>query len=387
MFWEGLGDMRIVAGILSLLLFVSAVPALAQSGSLFDVENARVAEPARRKTGPNAPLADEVASVPYALTREHGPILIKVASFIGDEHLTYAVALATELRERHQLPTHIFRYQAKLEGGMTKKEEEEYEKQFLMKPRKFVPVNEPPINFVVLVGDFPSIEDAAAQKTLQRLRKIDVQSVPAKIWDQYRMSAIEDAKGKAKKNQPLASAMLVPNPHPKAPKFQKSIAPEVAKMIFELNSSSPFSIYENRHPYTLAVAQFSGTSVYGSNDKEKGLGVKMFGVKGSPLSEAAQQAISVADALRKLGWEAYVFHGQYASMVCIGGFPELGDMKDPRMKDLRYRVVFMDQHPEVMKLRQRIAEIKLADMQLSPNAQIMLTPRPPQGMALGAMAD
>jgi hypothetical protein len=387
MSWEGLGEMRIVAGMLSLLLVISATPAWSQTGSLFDAENARVAEPARRKKGGDGPDAGEAGSVPYALARDHGPILIKVASFIGEEHLSYAVALAKELRERHRMPTYIFRYQAKLEGGMTKKEEEDYEKQFLMKPRKFVPVNEPPINFVVLVGDFPSIEDPAAQRDLQRLRKIEVESVPANIWDQYRMSAIEDAKGKAKKNQPLASSMLVPNPHPQAPKFQKSISPEVAKMIFELNSSSPFSIYENRHPYTLAVAQFTGTSVYGSNDKEKGLGVKMFGVKGSPLSEAAQQAISVADALRKLGWEAYVFHGQYASMVCIGGFPELGDMKDPRMKDLRYRVVFMDQHPEVMKLRQKIAEIKLAEMQLSPNAQIMLTPRPPQGFALRPMAD
>jgi hypothetical protein len=357
-----------------------------QSGSLFDPENARVAEPRRQRKA--AAMAEgEVDGIPFPLTHQQGPILIKVASFIGQEHLPYAVALAKELRERHQLASYIFRYQHKMEGSMSDAEAAEFEKQFKVKPRRFVPLTEPPINFVVLAGDYPSIEDPVAQKSLTRLRKLDIDSVPENIWEQYRMSAIEEAKGKAKKNQPLASAMLVPNPHPQAPKFQKSITPEVAKMIFDLNTNTPYSVYENPHPYTLAVAQFTGTSVFGDNDKDKGLAAKVFGGAESPLTKAAQQAISLADALRKLGWPAYVFHGQYGSLVCVGGFPELGDMKDPRMKDLRYRVVFMDQHPQVMEFRRKLSDIKLADMTLSPNAEIMLTPRPPRGIGASPLAN
>jgi hypothetical protein len=383
--------MRVIpVGVAWIVLWVSGA-VWAQSGSLFDPENARVAPTKRAKPKAAVVAADDEpaagAEFPYELAKENGPILIKVASFIGEPHLPYAVALAKELRERHRFSSYIFRYQQKMEGSMSDEEVAEFEKQFLVKPRRFVPLTEPPINYVVLVGDFASMEDDAAQKSLGRLRKIEVGSIPEKIWEQYRMTTIEDAKGKGKKNQPLASAMLVANPHPQAQKFQKTISPEVARMIFEINSSSPYSVYENPHPYTLAVAQFSGTTVFGGNDKEKGLAAKVFGEASSPLSQAAQQAISLADALRKLQWEAYVFHGQYASIVCVGGFPELGDMKDPRMKDLRYRVVFMDQHPQVNAFRKKLSEIKLADMTLSPNAELMLTPRPPRAGALTPMAE
>ncbi|MBY0587304.1 hypothetical protein K2X85_09025 [bacterium] len=379
------------AVVASLILLSSSV-AWSQPGSLFDIENSRVAPTPKKVKAKPAPgkaveTSDEVRPMAYPLSKENGPVLIKVASFIGEPHLLYAEALAQELRDRYRLSSYVFRYQQKMEGSMSDEDAAAFEKQFQVKPRRLVPLTDPPLNFVVLVGDFASMDDPLAQKTLARLRKMEIQSIPEKIWEQYRMSAIEDAKGNSKKNHPLSSAMLVPNPHPQGRKFQKSISPELARMIAEINTSSPYSVYENPHPYTLAVAQFGGTTVFGSNDKEKGLAAKIFGGADSPLSHAAQQAIGLADALRKLGWEAYVFHGQYASIVCVGGFPELADLKDPQMKDLRYRVMFMDQHPDVMAFRQKIAEIKLADMTLSPNAELMLTPRPPRVAALAPLAE
>jgi hypothetical protein len=354
-------------------------PSLASAQSLFDPENARVSNAPARPGGDKSNVPQNISKLAFPLTKQNGPILVKVASFIGDEHLQYANALCQELRQRYQLNAYAFSYKHEIEGLMTEEEAEQFDAKYMVRPRRRVPQTEPPVNWVVMVGDFKSFDDPNAQKTLEKVRKLDVKSIPQNIWDQYKISAVEDVKAKAKKQRPLNSAMLVPNPHPEAPKFEKQISDEMKKMILNLNTDSPFSIYENPHPYTLAIAEFRGGSFYGETENAKLFNRgKLFTDETSPLQQAAKQAIGLAEALRKLGWEAYVFHGQYASIVCVGGFPEKADMKNPRMQDLRVRIELMNQRHEVVELREKLAKVTLAGTPLSPHAELILTPRPPQ---------
>jgi hypothetical protein len=344
----------------------------AQPGSLFDVENARVA-------GDKSPIgARQVApsTVPqqHPLTKDAGPILIKVASFIGDPHARHAEALCKELRERHGLNAYTFSYKHEVQGLMSDNDASKFNKDFGIRPRRHVPLQEPPINRVVLVGDYTSYDDPKGQKTLTRLRKLKIESVPEDIWLQYRMTVGENGRQKS----PLNSAMLVPNPHPEHQRIAKDVPLETKRMILEINANAPHSVYENKCPYTLAVAQFKGASIYGETEKAKLLGAgKLFGDDQSPLNLAAQHAISLTQALRQLGWDAYVFHGQYASMVCVGGFEEKLDPRDPRYQDLRVRIQMMDQHHEVVDMREKLATVKIEGMTLTPHAELILTPKPP----------
>lgn len=350
--------------------------ALGQSGSLFDPENARVSDGrAARGSRTNQEMPSDLA---HPLTRQAGPYLIKVASFVGDAHRAYAEALATELREKQRLQTYVYLYQHQVEGLMTDEEAEKFSDAYGIRPRRKVPLSQPPVNWVVLVGDFPAIDDPQAQKTLTKIRKLNVGSVPREIWDQYRINPEGEMRGIAQRRSPLSSAMIVPNPHPQAAKPVKQISPDTVRLILELNSGSPHSVYNNPHPYTLAVAQFQGGSVYGEEKKKSVFGGgSPIAPDKSPLHQAAQQAISIAEALRQLGWEAYVFHGQYASLVCVGGFDDAVEPnKEP---DLRVRLHLANQHHEVVEMREKLAEVKIAGMTLSPNAELILTPRPPAG--------
>ena len=361
------------------LSFLSSSSGWAQSGSLFDLENARVSNTPARPGGDRTAKPAPSFQLTYPLAKENGPIMVKVASFIGEEHAQYANALCQELRDKHKMNAYAFCYQQHLEGSMSDAEADQFGVEFGIRPRRRVAQTEPPVNWVVLVGDFKSFEDPLAQKMLERIRKLDVKSVPANVWDQYKMSAVEEMKDKAKRNRPLNSAMLSPNPHPEAPRFDKQISQETKQMILNLNTDSPFSVYENPHPYTLAVAEFRGGSFYGESESSKLFAKgKLFTNETSPLQQAAQQAIGLAEALRKLGWEAYVFHGQYASLVCVGGFAEKADVNNPRTKELRVRLELMNQRHEVAEMREKLAQVTLAGMKLAPHAELILTPRPPQ---------
>lgn len=388
----------VVTGLLTL-----AGASWSQTGSLFDLENARVKpnKPTRRSSA--AVDAPSAKAMPYPLTESHGPVLVRVASFLGEEKSVYAEALCKELRERHGLSAYVFRYQSEYEGEMTDEEADKFEQQYNVRPRRWVPLNESQPNWVVLVGDFPSFEDKAAQRMLDRVRKLEIRSVPDRVWaseslrtwddetskidrEQYADSA-ESISGiftqfrdrKVKQKHPLSSAMLVRNPHPKAPRQAKGLPPETANLLLEMNTSTPFSIYESKHAYTLVVAQFQGGMVVG-NDKAGSLfkGGAMFSEERSPLSQAARQAISLAEALRTLGWEAYVFHGQYASLVCVGGFPEKFDASKPEYADPRARARLMSHEPEVNILREKLAKVTIGGVPLAPYAELIVTPRPPK---------
>lgn len=390
---------------------ISTTFALAQPGSLFDPENARVtdrqARPKPRPAPSSTPIDADVPQSAFPLTEKNGPVLVRVASFSGELNAQYAEALAKELRERHKLAAYVFRYQAEYSPEISDEDARKYKEQFGVAPRRYVPLSDSPANWTVLVGDFPSFEDKAAQKTLAAIRNLNIQSVPERVWKNEMLRTWDDADArkagleidrdqftrganvmnrafqqfrdlKVQKKGHLSSAMLVRNPHPRAPRQARNLAPETAKMLLDLNTTTPYSVYENKNAYTLVVAQFQGGMDVGDK-KSAGLfsNGKIANEDRSPLTQAAKQSISLCEALRKIGLDAYVFHGQYASLVCVGGFPEKFDLAKEEFQDPRVRARLMSGQPEVNEFRQKLATVTIGNVPLAPFAELIVTPRPP----------
>jgi hypothetical protein len=92
------------------------------------------------------------------------------------------------------------------------------------------------------------------------------------------------------------------------------------KMLRDLNDAEEYSAYNINAPLTICVYNFRGsTSLKAEDPKHKKP------LKG--LQIAGQDAIILCNVLRKMGEEAYVFHGEFASCVCVGGYTSLDDSR------------------------------------------------------------
>lgn len=258
----------------------------------------------------------------YPLTEQQGPIMVNAASFVGDDGAALANALAKELREKHRIEAYTYSLKRKPLPQMSEQERQAFAEKYKVRPPVYKLQHEPPENWVVLAGSFPSFESREADRLLRRIRKIDPASVPAALRTSMQFRRDGENPG-----LPLESAMLVRSPlRPEAPHREPS--PQLLRMLRELNDDE-FSIYKLNSPYTIRVAQFTGYSVL-VDPKRKKPSESLFGglkKEKSGLERAAQNAVVLTDRLRQLGYEAYVFHGKHASLVCVGGYDSPTDSR------------------------------------------------------------
>lgn len=327
---------RAVFPFLLVALFASST----RGQSLFDLEDA-----APREDLPEI----------YPLTPENGPILVKVASFDDKNGQKWANALAQELRSK-KINSYTFRFRVKSAGPEnvpSKEELDKFEEKYKVRPR--VPAylsTPPPENWVVLAGDFDSFQSRDAAKLLEKIRglkpkSVDFEVIAARYW-------IGDQEVK----RPLSAAMLVRNPL--LGTASGKLPPDMAKLLLSLNAEEPHTVYNLSSPYTLAIMQFRGTSVMDEKKADKIFGAETFKKGETGLKKAAQNAILLTEQLRRMGVEAYVFHGEFASLVCAEGF---SGPSDPRL-------------PAAFK---RYSELKVGDLCFDPQAiQLIPTPRRPE---------
>lgn len=101
-----------------------------------------------------------------------------------------------------------------------------------------------------------------------------------------------------------------------------------------LNAEEPYSLLNNPAPWTMFVKAYNAGATYVSTTQkapEPSFLSRIWGNEkpaGEVLNAAAMQAHETADVLRKMGFEAYVLHTRYNSIVTIGGFK---DKADPAM--------------------------------------------------------
>lgn len=288
----------------------------------------------------------------YPLAESNGPWMVKVCSFRGGPGLGFANSVAKELREQHRIDAYLYRFQLQVDGAATSKDyRDDFEKKFQVRPRVPKLVNPPVENWVVLAGNFDSPDSREARATLKKIKRIVPKSVPIEVWADMRFVKNENDT----LERPLATAQLIRNPH--LPQEKKpDLDPETAKLLIEMNQEEPHSIYNNPAPLTILVQQFGGYSYIEKKEKKNGVFHNPFQPEKSLLNKAGPDAAILTEHLRKLGLEAYVFHGTLASMVCVGGY----DQPD---------------EPRLLEDMRRLREMRVGELELK--AQVIVTPRRP----------
>jgi hypothetical protein len=307
------------------LIFLPRVANAQRGGSLFDFDPEKVDQPAPKQPAPQR----------YPLDADHGPVMVRVASFVGAEAAAAADALAHELRRSHKIEAYTYRHQLSVTPALSKEEIEAFQEKFGVKPRVMKVRTPPPENWVVLAGSFDSFDGRAAQSLLQKIRKLNPQSIDNSIQPTSMPSEVQIEnrlfRRKSATPSPLAGAMLVANPL-LPPGKVPTISSAHRRMLLELNDDEPYSVYRNPSPFTILVVRFYGASgVLDEKAKKDHKEFSLLAKKTSPrLEKAAANAVVITDLLRKMGFDAYVFHGKYGSIVCVGGYES---PNDPRLRD------------------------------------------------------
>jgi hypothetical protein len=266
----------------------------------------------------------------YPIAQTNGPWMIMAYTFRGEKANQDAQQLVYELRSKYRLPAYS------------------YERKFdYSKPERGLGVNpdgSPKMmryqtggvieETAVLVGDFDTVDDPAAQTMLKKIKKLQ----PASIHPDESFAAQQS--GDAAKSAPMRLAMVVTNPL--LPK-EYFAGKGVDKLVVEMNKDVPNCLLDCPGKYSICVATFTGSVVIDQKkiaEAEKGKAIP------DHLVEAAEKAHKLATWLRsnQFGnqmWDAYEFHDREKSMVCVGSFDSLGTVTqdgkfvlDPRVQQI-----------------------------------------------------
>jgi len=279
----------------------------------------------------------------YGLTKRHGPWMIMVASFhaaspdgkVREAKTPQQIAddLVYELRQK-QIPAYTYSMSA------ADQKIETVDRLGRDETRKFLTQQD---HVSVIAGNYPSLNDEVAQKTLAYIKKLN-----PKCLQQNGVTYL-----KTKRRQgPLGAAFLTVNP---------LLTPEEIKarqqdpLLVKLNSGGKHSLYRNEGKYSLVVATFSGKKLAHIGDSNSREAIEAFSLRGdtsqtgrdgfgrfwkktqeNDLDAASISAWELAVALRERdNIDAYVWHDRYQSVVTVGSFES---PQDPKLK--RYVQVF-----------------------------------------------
>ncbi|MEN1681081.1 MAG: hypothetical protein AAGJ46_15955, partial [Planctomycetota bacterium] len=199
----------------------------------------------------------------YTLTQKNGPWLVMACTFSGEGAEAQARQLVMEFRQRYNLPAYVHDMEFKLDEGRVGLGVDQYGAPVRMKHRKGDRLQE----WAVLVGDYPSIDDADAQKLLRTIKSLEpetlkpgadgstAQSLAVARWSQ---SLFVPRIGKNQKLGPMRAAFMARNPV--LP--QEYFTPKgVDKLVEKWNADFEHSLLKNPSKYTVCVATFTGKTV------------------------------------------------------------------------------------------------------------------------------
>lgn len=195
----------------------------------------------------------------YALQEEHGPWLILAASFAGEGADRQAHELVMELRKRYKLPAYVHRQEYDFTEpveGLTINRYGEKQRMRYANASRYDALG-------VLVGDFPSVDDAQLERTLDKIkharpdcldlkkRKTSTQNFVALREWYRRINGDEEKRSKG----PMGNAFATRNPLLPATYFAPD-GPDA--FVTNLNRGVKFSLLDNPAAYTVRVATFRG---------------------------------------------------------------------------------------------------------------------------------
>lgn len=250
----------------------------------------------------------------YGLTERHGPWMIMVKSMWGetaseqDNAREGAKKLVLELRKKG-IPAYTYEQGSQVERLTIPNRLNQDVRRVYASQRGMI---------AVLAGNYPSFEDATAQKTLKWIKKF-----------QPTISIKDKRDGKnAVKEFPLdlSKAFLSRNPMLSAEETAKIVKDP---MLLQMNSGGEYSLLENKGRYTLIVASFYGRAhmkpkEFANFDQE----IK----HDSALAGAALDSWEMCKTMREVNkLDAYVYHEKFRSIVTVGSFDS---PNDPRIAQL-----------------------------------------------------
>src|SRR5262245_40587323 len=298
----------------------------------------------------------------FHVAPQAGPWMVLITYYTGDNAPALAEELVASLRRDYGLSAYLWN-----KGGEERRKEQERVDPILAQQRKFLTEQGLPADtrlrvkkyrqveeqFAVLVGGYKDMD--AAGKARDAIRKLKPPAEKLMHVAYLAAAAGDRPDGKPDVQRehlnPFASAFLVPNPVAPPPKDPDAGKPD--PFLKQLNAYEEFSLLRNPKPWTLVVKVYQGTAQLQSAIDAKqpagsggGFLKGLFGGKQPDvLSAAALQAHELAKLLRskQLGYDAYVLHTRFQSIVTIGGYDDYLDQRMRQDQDTLSRLRLVPQ--------------------------------------------
>jgi hypothetical protein len=264
------------------------------------------------------------------LSDTNGPWLVMATSFSGDEGEAQARELVLELRSKFRLPAYYYGMTFEMEGGNPGRGIDEHGAPIKKRYNRGNIV----VEHAVMVGEFPTIDDAEAQKLLKQIKEITPETLKIEQGEENTQSLagirqfqnmVREQINPKEKRGPMGHAFLTRNPIlPKEYFVPQGVDNEVAKW----NEGLEYSLMKCPGKYSIRVATFRGRIMFQTGEDEQTNNKTRAAKEKDPLVEAAKNAHLLAAALREKGWEAYEFHDRHESYVTVGSFDDGQQFED-----------------------------------------------------------
>ncbi len=271
----------------------------------------------------------------FPVAPEVGPWMILVNSYAGSNSRQLAEDLIQEIRTNYHTAAYGYN-----RGGLERAKEHERIRKIKEQQQQFIAQAGLPADtrlrspktvriedqYAVLIGGFKDID--AARKALDEVRKLKPPSE----------RLMHQTVGRDQTNRslnPFLTAFVVRNPMVPVEKDARDDKPD--PRLKEYNADESFSLLKCPKRWTLAVKSYQGrATIVQTQATEKSVVEKLTGsASGADLLNAnAKQAHLVAEMLKKFGYEAYVLHTEFSSVVTVGGFDSADDPRMVQMQKL-----------------------------------------------------
>ena len=275
---------------------------------------------------------EAVKNKKYALSEKHGPWMIMVASLWGEspEQTKRAAQAAHELvyeLRRKGIPAYVYSQDAVVDRVRTMDRMGRPQERVNRSAVRMIKSGQIDKHYGVVAGNYTSVEDKIAQKTLKFIKAYEPKCFPPEVR--------QETPGR---RGPLGRAFLTINPLVSPEEVARS---QPDPLLARLNSGIDHSLLHNPGEYTLIVASFYGKShIQPAEFENFDSDLKAH----SRLDRAAYGAWELVQAMRSQGLEAYLYHEQFRSIVTVGAF---ASPEDPGIRHWGSRFAAKEKpHPE-----------------------------------------
>jgi hypothetical protein len=249
----------------------------------------------------------------YALTGKHGPWMIMVTSLSGitpeqDEQAEKAAQELVYQLRRKGVPAYTFRQDDKIDQIESVDRKGRHRQRHVTNQHGMV---------AVLAGNYQHPDDKVAKQTLAFVKKFKPKVETE--WQGKPLAVPLD----------LTGAFMAPNPVLPPEEFARR---NRDPLLLKLNSGE-HTLFENKGKYTLVVASFYGKSAVKPTTFEKFDDMLHDEAKVS-LDKAASDSWELMTRLRGMGFDAYVFHERFRSIVTVGAFKSPDDPDIARLTEI-----------------------------------------------------